>query len=246
MAVGARLARLKAAHAAFADAVEQGAALAGLVRCDVAFHETLADVSGHSLVAVAVAVLGAGNGGCAAAADLTLEVRLYNRTPERLAPIQERGGIELLGVAGEGLAQLSLATTDFAEAVSGADVVVLCLPVSALTTYAPALAPLVAGDQVVFLNPGHMGGSLYLRRAAPGRRLHVCETSSNVHKRAGARRILASRSITSKCSKSTSATTASAARDPLKVAWMCCRWCSRTPGADRAWRDTFGSGKVTA
>jgi opine dehydrogenase len=128
-----------------------------------------------------VAVLGAGNGGCAAASDLTLrgfDVRLYNRTERRLTAIRQRGGIELLGVAGEGFAEIPLVTTELEAAVAGAEVIVLCLPVSALTEYAPALAPLVADDQVVFLNPGHMGGSLYFRRAAAGRRLHICETAT--------------------------------------------------------------------
>lgn len=44
-----------------------------------------------------VAVLGAGHGGCAAAADLTnrgFSVRLRARNPERLAPLEARGGIE--------------------------------------------------------------------------------------------------------------------------------------------------------
>jgi opine dehydrogenase len=128
-----------------------------------------------------VAVLGAGNGGCAAAADLTMrgfDVRLYNRTPDRLAPINRHGGIELLGVAGEGFVPLQVVTSELDVAVAGADVIVLCLPVSALTTYAPALAPLVSGDQVVFLNPGHMGGSLYFRNAIGDREIHVCETAT--------------------------------------------------------------------
>jgi opine dehydrogenase len=106
------------------------------------------------------------------------DARLYNRTPERLAPIRERGGIELLGVAGEGFAELPVITTDLEEAVAGADVIVLCLPVSALIEYAPALAPLVGEDQVVFLNPGHMGGGLYFRQATGGRHVHVCETAT--------------------------------------------------------------------
>ena len=46
-----------------------------------------------------VAILGAGNGGCAAAADLTLrgyEVRLFNRTrAQRSSRSVERGGLEL-------------------------------------------------------------------------------------------------------------------------------------------------------
>src|SRR3989337_2016864 len=46
-----------------------------------------------------IAVLGAGNGGCAAAADLTLrgyEVRLFSRSESTLSPSVQRGGLELL------------------------------------------------------------------------------------------------------------------------------------------------------
>ena len=42
-----------------------------------------------------VTILGAGHGGCAAAADLTargFEVRLHARREESLAPLREQGG----------------------------------------------------------------------------------------------------------------------------------------------------------
>jgi opine dehydrogenase len=68
-----------------------------------------------------VAVLGAGNGGLAAAADLTLrghEVRLFEHPAfrEHLVPIRERGGIELIGVA-SGFASVDLVTDDIRSAV---------------------------------------------------------------------------------------------------------------------------------
>ena len=53
-----------------------------------------------------VAVIGAGNVGCALAADLGLrgvEVRLFNRSPGRLAAIRNAGGITVTGQI-EGLA----------------------------------------------------------------------------------------------------------------------------------------------
>ena len=55
-----------------------------------------------------VAVIGAGNVGCALAADLALrgaEVRLFNRSPGRLAAIADAGGITVTGVL-EGSAAL--------------------------------------------------------------------------------------------------------------------------------------------
>ena len=62
-----------------------------------------------------VAIIGAGNGGCAAAADLTLRgfnVRLYGRRAEAIAPIRERGAIELSGVLGEHVVPVAQVTND--------------------------------------------------------------------------------------------------------------------------------------
>lgn len=62
-----------------------------------------------------VAVLGAGNGGCAAAADLGIRgyaVRLYNRSPGRISAITELGGLNLTGAAGERFVPLPVVTTD--------------------------------------------------------------------------------------------------------------------------------------
>ena len=53
-----------------------------------------------------VAIIGAGNGGCAAAADLVksgFDVRLYGRSPSTIEPLVARGGVEYEGVLGGGL-----------------------------------------------------------------------------------------------------------------------------------------------
>jgi ketopantoate reductase len=77
-----------------------------------------------------VAVLGAGHGGCAAAADLGkrgYSVRLHARSPEWLAALRAQGGIEARGIA-HGLVPVDLLTTDAAEAVGGADLIMLVVP----------------------------------------------------------------------------------------------------------------------
>jgi opine dehydrogenase len=132
-----------------------------------------------------VAVLGAGNGGCAAAADLGLrgyEVRLYNRSPARIEAIVERGGLNLTGAAGEGFVPLPVVTTDLAEAVSGADLVMLAVPISTHPFFAGELSTLLRPDQVLFLNPGHMGGGLFmaheLHRLTGRTDVRICETST--------------------------------------------------------------------
>jgi opine dehydrogenase len=130
-----------------------------------------------------VAVLGAGHGGCAAAADLTLrgfEVRLTTRRRETLAPIMERGGVELIGEAGEGFAKIAKITTDLREAVDGADILLVTVPTTAHGHYARALAKLLSPQQIVMLNPGHTCGGLHfaaeLRRQGIAWTPRLCET----------------------------------------------------------------------
>jgi opine dehydrogenase len=131
-----------------------------------------------------VAVLGAGHGGCAAAADLGkrgFRVRLHARNAERLAPLRERGGIEARGVQ-QGLVPVELMTTDLGEAVRGADLIMLVVPSVAHEPYARGLAPLLDGHQPIFLNPGHTGGGLHflheLRRAGYRGPVKSCESVS--------------------------------------------------------------------
>lgn len=111
-----------------------------------------------------VAVLGGGNGGCAAAADLAdrgHDVRLFSRARERLDQIRERGGLQMTGLRSV-FAPVSLVTDDLGAAVQGAQMVMLAVPISAHPWYAAALADLLEPEQIVFLNPGHMGGGLFV------------------------------------------------------------------------------------
>jgi glutamyl-tRNA reductase len=65
-----------------------------------------------------VAVIGAGNVGCALDAHLTLrsiDVRLCNRSAARLEEIRRSGGITVTGVV-EGVAPIPTLTTDVGEA----------------------------------------------------------------------------------------------------------------------------------
>lgn len=131
-----------------------------------------------------IAVLGAGHGGSAAAADLGargFSVRLHARNPDRLAPIRAQGGILARGVQ-EGLVPVDLLTTDVGEAIRGADLIMLVVPSVAHEPYARALAPLLDGSQPIFLNPGHTGGGLHflneLCRAGYRGPVRLCETVS--------------------------------------------------------------------
>ncbi len=132
-----------------------------------------------------IAVLGAGNGGCAAAADLAgrgFEVRLYNRSRERLEPLLQRGGLERHGEAGEGFVELAEITDDLERAVGGADLVMLTVPISAHPFYARRLGPILPRGAVLFLNPGHMGGGLFMaheiHRLTGRADVRTCEVST--------------------------------------------------------------------
>jgi opine dehydrogenase len=123
-----------------------------------------------------VAVLGAGNGGLAMAADLALaghRVRLYNRSPGRLEPIIGTGGIELEGKAPR-LVRLDRVTAEPGEAVQGASLIMVVVPATGHATLAEIFAPHLQDGQVVVLNPGRTGGALEFQSilrtngAAPG------------------------------------------------------------------------------
>ena len=130
-----------------------------------------------------VAVLGAGNGGCAAAADLTLrgyEVRLFSRSESTLLPIFKRGGIELVEDGAEKFAAPSFVSSNLPSVVNGADLVIIAAPAVAHEYLAQNLARQLAEGQRILLNPGHTGGSLHfaniLRSAGLKANIKLCET----------------------------------------------------------------------
>lgn len=135
-----------------------------------------------------VAVIGAGNVGCALAADLVLrgfDVRLCNRSPGRLEPIRKAGGLTVTGAI-EGFAPLDRLTGSVEEAVAGADVVAVTVPTPALPAYAAPLGDATTPDQLLWLDPGHSGGALYLaaefrRRSGNRGRRRLCQLSTSSH-----------------------------------------------------------------
>jgi opine dehydrogenase len=130
-----------------------------------------------------IAILGAGNGGCAAAADLILkgyEVRLYSRSESTLKPVLERGGVEIIEEGKKSFARLRLVTRDMSVAVIGADLIMIAAPSIGHEYLGRKLAPLLSDGQVILLNPGHTGGSLHLasilRSAGVKPEVKICET----------------------------------------------------------------------
>lgn len=130
-----------------------------------------------------IAVLGAGNGGCAAAADLTLrgyEVRLFSRSESTLIPIVKRGGIELIENGTEKFAAPYFVSPHLPPVVNSADLIIVAAPSIAHEYLAQNLARCVANGQRILLNPGHTGGSLHfanlLRSFGCRAKVKLCET----------------------------------------------------------------------
>jgi opine dehydrogenase len=110
-------------------------------------------------------VIGAGHGGKAMAAHLALmgfPITLYNRTPENVAVIKARGGIELGSYEGgpHGFGQMALVTSDMGEALEQAEVIMVVVPATGHADIARVTAPHLRDGQIVVLNPGRTGGAL--------------------------------------------------------------------------------------
>jgi len=130
-----------------------------------------------------IAVLGAGNGGCAAAADLTLrgyEVRLFSRSESTIAKLAKRGEIELIEDGEKKFAAPYFMSPHLPPVVQGVDLIVVAAPAVAHEYLARNSANYLTDGQRILLNPGHTGGSLhflYLLRALGCRAdIQLCET----------------------------------------------------------------------
>jgi opine dehydrogenase len=110
-------------------------------------------------------VIGAGHGGKAMAAHLAImgaDVALWNRTFDHISVVKKRGGIELESAEGgpHGFGNLRLVTSDMAEAISYAQVIMVVVPSSAHVDIAKAAAPHLKDGQIVILHPGRTLGAI--------------------------------------------------------------------------------------
>ncbi|MEW6265033.1 MAG: NAD/NADP octopine/nopaline dehydrogenase family protein [Thermodesulfobacteriota bacterium] len=112
-----------------------------------------------------LAILGAGNGGTAAAADMALaghQVNLFEfpQFKENIEPIKQSGGIGLVGVGRTGRAKLNKVTTDISEAIHGLEMIVVVMPAFGHKPLAKICAPHLKDGQIIVLSPGSTLGSL--------------------------------------------------------------------------------------
>jgi opine dehydrogenase len=120
---------------------------------------------------VCVAVLGAGHGGLYMAAYLAQQghiVRLWNRSPEKIAEVNRRGGINVQTVTewSKGIQiPIATATTDIADALKGCTHVLIIVSATGHAEVARKCAPFLHDGQSILILPGRSGGALNFRAA---------------------------------------------------------------------------------
>ncbi|WP_439398147.1 NAD/NADP octopine/nopaline dehydrogenase family protein [Bradyrhizobium sp. PMVTL-01] len=112
-----------------------------------------------------IAVLGGGNGSFAAAGDFALsehDVRLWRRDADQVAAHRDAGSrIVVKDHDGRHDVKLTMVTTDIAEAISGAELILCPAPAFAQPEIASLLAPHLRDGQVVFLPPATFGSMIF-------------------------------------------------------------------------------------
>lgn len=118
-----------------------------------------------------VAILGAGNGGITAAADLKqkgFEVSLFqlSKFSRTLDAMKEKGGVLLQEPGKESFQKIDIITSDIKEAIKDAQIIMLTIPGFAVESFAEVLAPVVDENQIIFLNgAAAMGCVRFVRKA---------------------------------------------------------------------------------
>ncbi|MFO7773171.1 MAG: NAD/NADP octopine/nopaline dehydrogenase family protein [Dehalococcoidia bacterium] len=114
-----------------------------------------------------VAILGGGNGAHAMAADLTvkgLEVTICEAPEFKVGfgTVLERQSIQLIDPWGEEReVKLHKATTDFKEAIAGADCIMMVVPATGHQRFFSAIMPYLENGQIVISWPGNYAALLF-------------------------------------------------------------------------------------
>ena len=107
-----------------------------------------------------IAIMGAGPGGMAAAVALArrgFSVSLFNRTVDRMEAAIEQGGLEIEGDLGEEFVPLPVITTDPAEALQGAQLILIAVPAYGQVPMTKIALPYLKDDQILLLLTGSCG-----------------------------------------------------------------------------------------
>ena len=114
-----------------------------------------------------ITVIGAGNGGQAIAGYLAMQhynVALYDIIEAKINELKSLGGIKLEGRI-NGFGKIGCITLNIAEAVKGADIIMVTTIANAHKAVAQSLAPHLVDGQVIILNPGRTCGALVFKQA---------------------------------------------------------------------------------
>lgn len=114
-----------------------------------------------------VAVLGGGHGCYAAAADAAEaghNVRFWRRDADAFKPVLDTTSLLVSDGKGRRDVPLALATTNVAEAMEGAELILSPLPGTAQAGLAKTIAPHLKDGHVVFIPPGTFGSYLMAKR----------------------------------------------------------------------------------
>ena len=117
-----------------------------------------------------IAVLGAGNGGCAVAFDCAAQghqVRLFDfeQFPESIKAVQYNGGIHCEGIL-EGFQSVASAGHEIENALNGADIIYAVGPAYSTRAFAEACKPYLKQGQIVIVCPSSCGGSVEFKSGA--------------------------------------------------------------------------------
>ncbi len=114
------------------------------------------------------AIIGAGAVGLATAADLVrrgyTKVRLCDIDPQVVDTLVEAGGIHYEGLVGSGFSPIQMSSHSHAEAISGADIIMISTIAATHASIAASIAPDLSEGQVVILHQGCTGGAFLFAR----------------------------------------------------------------------------------
>lgn len=115
-----------------------------------------------------VAILGSGNGGCAAAADWSLgghEVRIFDfeNFNTNIAKIKENGGVFVEGEL-SGFAPIAYSGHSIEKAISGADMILAIGPAYSSEPFANLVKDYISENQIYIVCPGSFGGALITKK----------------------------------------------------------------------------------
>lgn len=114
-----------------------------------------------------IAIIGAGNGGQAIAAYLSMQgcdVSICDTDISKINRLSALGCIQLKGEI-EGVGKINKFATDASEIVAGSDIIMVTTTANAHISVAQSIAPYVEDNQIIILNPGRTCGALVFKQA---------------------------------------------------------------------------------